>query len=82
MTDGQFNGYSPQTTTSNVVGDRIAGYVGLQTSFFGISLSSNSNKVEDLVAKNSSVKGYYANTATQIVSTMQQITMQTVTQPK
>ena len=77
MTDGQFNGYSPMTTTSNVVGDRIAGYVGLQTSFFGISLSSNSNKVEDLVAKNSSVKGYYANTATQIVSTMQQITNST-----
>ncbi len=74
ITDGAFDEYYDyRYTTSKVVGDKISGYIGLQTSFFGICLDDSNFKVETLVSQNSSVKGYYANNATQIVSEMQKV---------
>lgn len=74
ITDGEFNGGN---SGSKTVGDRISGYMGLQTSFLGISLSNSKYMVDELASQNSSVKGYYATNATEIVSQMQLITNMT-----
>lgn len=74
ITDGVFNGSS---YTSDVVGSRISGYMGLQTSFFGIGLTDIRYRVDTLASQNSAVKAYYANNANQIVNEMQKITNST-----
>ncbi len=71
ITDGAFNGGQ---STSDTIGTRISGYVGLQTSFLGIGLDGPTYRVDELVQQNSSVKAYYADTADEIVDKMQEIT--------
>ncbi len=74
ITDGVFDGGQ---NTSNTISSRMSGYIGLQTSFFGIGLSNANYRVDSLVSQNSSVKAYYADNAQAIVSEMQKITNST-----
>ncbi len=78
ITDGDmYSGSNGQNVskvnTSDAIGSMISGYMGLQTSFFGICVDSGNN-VDNLVSQNSSVKQYKAATAPEIVARMQEIT--------
>ncbi len=75
ITDGVYDEvyYGQYSNTSTLITNMISGYKGLQTSFFGIGLTNDKYKVNS----STSVTPYYANSATDVVGKMKEITTST-----
>lgn len=73
LSDGEFDG---SKTTSQIIRENISGYVGLQTVYFGMCVSSGM-RIDDLIEENSAVSAYYTSSASEIIQAMQDITNRT-----